>query len=101
HIESNTDFHDGLLDSLRAEAVPRVRLSRYLAAQGVDRGGGGEKERLQIGAAEREIGRDLWCPDDAEQRPLRREHPGSARAGAINPAFDVDLHTVWNAISLF
>src|SRR5690242_3797414 len=71
---------------LRSEAIPRVRLSRHSAAQCVNRSAAGKEDRLQVGAAKGEIGRDLRGADYAEPGPVRREHPGAARSGAIDPA---------------
>src|SRR5215475_7555580 len=77
-----------------------MRLPRDLAAQGVDRGAGGEENRLQVGAAKSEVGRDLRGADDAEPGAIGREHPGPAGAGAIDPALDIYLHAVGDAVGL-
>ena len=53
-----------------------MRLARDLGAQGVDRCPGGKEDRLQIGAAKSEVGRDLGRADDAEPRAVGCEHPG-------------------------
>src|SRR4029077_883459 len=93
-------FIIALLGSLRPQAVPRVWLARHLAAQGVDRGAGGEEDRLEVGAAKGKVGRYLRGADDAEPRAVGREHPGPARAGTVDPALDVDLHAVGDAVGL-
>src|SRR5215510_10331275 len=83
---------------LRAHAVPRVRLARCLRSQRVDRRARGEEERPEIGPAEGQVGRDLRRADDPEPAAVRREDPRAARAGAIDPALDVHLHAVRNAV---
>src|ERR1700740_2421327 len=87
-----------LLSSLRPGTIPRGRLTRHLATQGVDRGASGEKDGLEVWSAKGEVGRDLRRADDAEPGAVGSEDPSAARAGAIDPAFDVDLHAVGNAI---
>src|SRR5437870_10637032 len=89
-----------LRDLLRPEAVARLWLARHLAAQRVDRGAGSKEDRLEVGAAKGEVGRYLRGADDAEPRAVRREHPGPARAGTVNPTVDIDLHAVGHTIGL-
>src|SRR5579884_4127119 len=85
---------------LRPPAIPGVRLTRRLDAQGIDRSAGGQKQGFQIGAAERDIGRHLGGADNAEPSAVRGEDPGAARSGAEDAAGRVDLHAVGNAVAL-
>src|SRR5712691_3880526 len=81
-------------------AVVRMWLSRHPDAHRVDRRAGGEEQRLEIGAAEGEVGRHLGSADDAEPGPIGGEDPRAARARAVDPAFHVHLHAVGHAIRL-
>src|SRR5262249_49539084 len=91
-------FMIALLDLPRPEAVPRMRLPRRLAPHGVDGSAGGEEDRVQVGTAKAQVGWDFRGADDADSRSVRREHPGPARAGAKDPAFDIDLHAVGHPV---
>ena len=55
---------------------------------------------FRSGPPKAEVGRDLRRADDAEPRPVGREHPGAARTGAVDLALDVDLHAVGHAVGL-
>src|SRR5438552_4148156 len=99
-LSATPTFMYVLLGSLRPQPIPRVRLPRHLAAQGVDRGAGGKENRLQVGAAKGEVGGDLRRADDAEPRAVGGKYPSAARAGAIDPALDIDLHAVGHAVGL-
>src|SRR5712691_9882860 len=76
------------------------RQARRLDPQAVDRGAAGEEQRLHVRAAKAQIGRYLRRLDHAELLAARREDPGAAGAGAIDPALDIDLHPVGHALLL-
>src|SRR5215467_14569276 len=82
------------------DVIPRVRLPRHLAAQRVNGGAGGKEDCLQVGAAKREVSRNLRRADDAEPRSVRREHPSAAGASAIDAALDIDLHAIGHTVGL-
>ena len=59
---------------------------------------GGEKHRPVIRSAPGAVGRYLSQPDNPEMVTLGIENPDSLGAGAVNPAFHIDLHSIRDAI---
>src|SRR5215471_7597296 len=82
---------------------PRLSNSRNRGAgrlhtHAVDRGVGGEKHGLIIGATPRTVGRIFWQADDANPFARGVEYPASAGTSAVDATLTVHLHTVGDAV---